>query len=105
MPPFVKPFVSVSTSSTPRLFARRDRVREQLGQAPRRKAQHGRAEDVRRHVLKAVVRLTHGENDVAIRLWRLEQEGVGKPRHRRSHRLPCAFFSFWYFSRETNRAM
>ena len=105
MPPFVKPFVLVSTSLTPRLFARRDHVREQLGRAPRHKAQQGHVEDVRRHVLEAVVRLARGENDVAIRIWRLEQEGVGKPRHRRSHCLPCAFFSFWYFSRETNRAM
>ena len=94
MPSFVKPFVSVSTSLTPRLFARRDRVREQLGRAPRRTAQHGRAEDVRRRVLEVTVRLARGENDVAIRLWSPEQEGVGKPRHRRSHRLPCAFFSF-----------
>ena len=105
MPPFVKPFVSVSTSSTPRLFARRDRVREQLWRAPRCTARHGRAEDVQRRVLEVAVRLARGENDVAVRLQRLEQEGVGKPRHRRSHRLPCAFFSFWYFSWETNEVM
>ena len=77
MPPFVKPFVSVSTSSTPHLIAQRDRVRERLRWDPRRTAWHGHVKDVRRRVLEVAIRLVRGENHVAIWLWCVEQEGVG----------------------------
>ena len=66
MPSFVKPFVSVSTSSTPHLIAQRDRVRERLRWDPRRTARHGRVKDVRRRVLEVAIRLVRGENHVAI---------------------------------------